>query len=450
MNCAKKIIHVDAGGGDHGQIHVAQACQTFLQNRKNVHIVLYITSKYSSEIRELFKLTDPIDLCICDSELCNDDKYYAKGTTTMERAISALYNDSSDHAYSASLIIGNIKYASMIAFRHEQPSQRLQIPNALVSTIANLNQTPRIMLDLGASVTVNLMYLAMIGECFINTFYKLDDYKLGFLNIGSEANKGLPEIIEAAQLYKKYIQGGYSQNGQEYQHLTQGKLYGEHGFIEPNEILMDNDCNVIVSNGFNGNIALKAMEGVTNVLKKFVNTHVNTFSKMAAYPCLNAFRSHFNYHEHNGALLSRFRKLIIKSHGNATQEAIVHALRRTCDFYMPHFDEFYTLCKDIPAKYHKLAPPKEPSSSSTKPSGTGATPSKESTSSSYQTTTSNSELSNTDSSIIRTNIHTNSDVDVALDAAHESHISSESIEPDTNTLKTTSHFDLKDKDSHDQ
>jgi glycerol-3-phosphate acyltransferase PlsX len=446
MNCTKKIIHVDAGGGDHGQIHVAQACQTFLQSQKNAHIILYITQKYSSEIRALFKPTDPIDLCICDSELCNDDKYYAKGTTTMERAIGALYNDSSDHKYSASLIIGNIKYASLIAFRHEQPGQSLQIPNALVSTIANLNQTPRIMLDLGASVTVKLMYLAMIGECFINAFYKLDDYKLGFLNIGSEANKGLPEIIEAAQLYKKYIQGGYIHNGHEYQNLTQGKLYGEHGFIEPNEILMDNDCNVIVSNGFNGNIALKAMQGTINVLKKFVNTHVSTLSKVAAYPFLNAFRSHFNYHEHNGALLSRFKKLIIKSHGNATQEAIVHALRRTCDFYMPNFDKFYALCKDIPAKYHELAPPKEASSSSTQTSGTGATPSKEPVASSCQATASSSGLSNTGSPIIRTNSHANRDADGVLDAAHEL----QSIEPETHALKTTSHFDLTDKGGHGQ
>lgn len=335
------VIHIDTGGGDYSQLYVAQACHIFLQEvSQSIYFRLYITKEYQEQITQLFDQDHRVEIIICDHELRNADTYKAKNDTTMENAIHDLYDIVDDNMQHIALFCGNTKHASMIAFRKERKMPgALDLPSAIIGEI----YTPtsyRIMTDIGASIQVNLLQLAMISGAFLQTFYNIQDYKIGFLNIGTEYNKGLPEIVNAAQLYAQYTK--------------QMHIYGEYGFIEPNELLMDNGCHAIITNGFNGNIVIKAWQGVTQHIKDYIKNNVSIVWQAMGYPALQSLKSGINTKAYNGGLLSKFSKPIVKSHGNSTHEAIVYALRRICNLYAPNFEKFYTACKKIPQQYKIL------------------------------------------------------------------------------------------------
>ena len=188
---------------------------------------------------------------------------------------------------------------------------------AICSLIPN-EKNYSIMLDLGANVTVNasnLYQFALMGICYFNIFEKNKNPTLGILNIGTENNKGLEFLQEASN----YISNSFL------------KKYFV-GFIEPNNITKGN-CDIIVSDGYTGNIMLKSAEGISNFIslnlkKIFTKSIKNKILYKLLEKDIVRLKDKTNPDKYNGALLIGLNRISIKSHGSASAYAFSYAIEQ--------------------------------------------------------------------------------------------------------------------------
>lgn len=170
------------------------------------------------------------------------------------------------------------------------------------------------MLDLGANINCSPLHLqqfALMGSVLAEVSGIVSP-RVALLNIGSEAQKGTEVLQQAQELLRKDSRINYV------------------GFVEPNDIFTGNN-HVIVCDGFHGNIALKASEGVARfVTKKIAATLArNLFNKvlsLIAAPMLAQLREELNPSLYNGASFLGLQKTLIKSHGSADSKAFMQAL----------------------------------------------------------------------------------------------------------------------------
>jgi glycerol-3-phosphate acyltransferase PlsX len=170
-----------------------------------------------------------------------------------------------------------------------------------------------LMLDLGANTNAhekNLLDNAFLARALFQSFYSKEP-EICLLNVGTEEIKGTFVVQKAHQLLKE--------SSLNYQ-----------GFIEPDKIF-DGKCDVIITDGFSGNIALKTAEGlaksITATLQETLNK--NILRKISSFFLRFAFKESFsriNPKKYNGAILLGLNGIIIKSHGNADAESFYHSL----------------------------------------------------------------------------------------------------------------------------
>ena len=175
-----------------------------------------------------------------------------------------------------------------------------------------------VMLDVGANLDINVEHLvqwAKLGVAFTSTVLKIKDPKVSILNVGTEDNKGFPQHQEA--------------------HLELKKLKSENkmnyvGFIEARDILAG-DVDVIVSDGYGGNIALKSMEGAILNFQKIIKENLtsNIFRKINALLLKGAFnniKEHLDYRNVGAAWIIGVDGIVIKCHGSSDEKAYQGAL----------------------------------------------------------------------------------------------------------------------------
>ena len=163
-----------------------------------------------------------------------------------------------------------------------------------------------VVLDLGANIECNeknLIDFSIMGASIFKSLYPDDKAKVALLNIGSEEIKGSELLKNTYQKMSKIVNPDFEFKG----------------FIEGNE-LMNGDVNVIVSDGFTGNVALKTAEGtanfITNELKKvFKNNILGKFSGLINYFNLKSFKKRLDPRLYNGAIFIGLDSPVIKSHG---------------------------------------------------------------------------------------------------------------------------------------
>ena len=176
---------------------------------------------------------------------------------------------------------------------------------------------PFLLLDAGAnsSCTPEMLYqFAVMGTTFVKNVYDRKDAKVGVLNIGEEAGKG-NELVQ--HTYKMLEE---NQNGLNF-----------IGNIEGKE-MFQGTCDVIICDGFVGNVALKIIEGSSSMLFKMIQQEFNTdiISKiigLLAKPFMKRIYKRINYEEFGGALLLGIKGVTVIAHGRSTAYAIKNAVR---------------------------------------------------------------------------------------------------------------------------
>jgi phosphate acyltransferase len=170
------------------------------------------------------------------------------------------------------------------------------------------------MLDLGANVDCNaehLLQFALMGSVLARAVDNNHQPRIGLLNIGEEEIKGNEQVKEAA-------------------HLLTGSPLNYSGYAEGDDIYKGN-FDVIVCDGFVGNISLKTSEGVARMIAHFIRQEFtrNLLTRIAAViamPVLRSFRRRIDPRRYNGASLLGLRGIVIKSHGSADVLSYTNAI----------------------------------------------------------------------------------------------------------------------------
>jgi phosphate acyltransferase len=188
---------------------------------------------------------------------------------------------------------------------------------ALAALLPTLGANDVVMLDLGANTeceTRNLVEFAVMGAAYARAAMGLERPKVSLLNIGTEDMKGTDEIRDAALVLR-----GAS-------HLPMNFT----GFVEGDK-LSRGDSDVIVCDGFSGNIALKTIEGtarfVTDLLRRaFTSSIRSKFGFLISRPATELMRHHLDPNNHNGAVFLGLNGVVVKSHGSANVKGVANAI----------------------------------------------------------------------------------------------------------------------------
>ncbi|OEF98556.1 phosphate acyltransferase PlsX [Desulfuribacillus alkaliarsenatis] len=175
-------------------------------------------------------------------------------------------------------------------------------------------------LDVGANMDAKPEYLlqhAILGSIYMNKMLGIQSPRVGLVNIGSEAGKG-NELSKAA-----------------YQLLEQASI-NFVGNIEARDVMADK-CDVLVCDGFTGNILLKTAEGVASTIFGTLKSEIkkSLIAKIGGFillPTFKTLKGKLDYHEYGGAPLLGLNGACIKSHGSSDRRAIMNAIEQTMTF----------------------------------------------------------------------------------------------------------------------
>jgi glycerol-3-phosphate acyltransferase PlsX len=310
------IIAVDAMGGDHG-IPVMLAGAALARHRHDDFRFLLVGDQPRIE-KALDKhpnLRSASDILHAEKTISGEERpsqavRQSKGTS-MGMAIQAVKNGDAQAALSA----GNTGALMAIAKLALRTIPGIDRP-ALAALLPTLQDNDVIMLDLGANTecnTRNLVQFAVMGAAYSRILYDYEAPKVRILNIGTEDMKGTDDLREAAQIL--------SDNASLPMRFE--------GFTEADKICRG-EIDVIVSDGFTGNIALKSVEGaarfVTDILKRsFASSLRSKFGFLISRPATELLRHHLDPNNHNGAVFLGLNGVVVKSHGSADEKGVANA-----------------------------------------------------------------------------------------------------------------------------
>ena len=184
---------------------------------------------------------------------------------------------------------------------------------AIISTLPRTRGDVH-MLDLGANIDSPaeiLMQFAVMGESMVRTIEGIERPSVGLLNVGSEEIKG-SEVIKSAN------------------ELLKSSTLNYVGYVEGDDIF-NGSVQLIVTDGFAGNVALKTSEGLAQMLtevirEEFERNLLTQLSALIAAPVLKSFKNRFDHRTYNGAVLIGLNGTVVKSHGNVDGVAFSHAI----------------------------------------------------------------------------------------------------------------------------
>ncbi|MET0240754.1 MAG: phosphate acyltransferase PlsX [Sphingobium sp.] len=188
---------------------------------------------------------------------------------------------------------------------------------ALAALLPTLGDNDIVMLDLGANTECdarNLVQFAIMGAAYSHILMDLPRPRVSLLNIGTEELKGRDEIREAAALLR----------------AAPNLPFQFEGFIEGDKVL-SGETDVIVSDGFTGNIALKTVEGtarmIAEVLRRAFTSSIRSKAGfLLSKPALHILKVHIDPNNHNGAVFLGLNGIVVKSHGSADDKGVANAI----------------------------------------------------------------------------------------------------------------------------
>ena len=309
-------IAIDAMGGDNSPQKVIESVSIHSKKSTNVNYKIFGDKSLIDPYIEKFNIKkNQIQIFHTDKFVEGEDSALAaakKGKdTSLWLSIECLKNNEADAIISA----GNTGALFVIAKLNLKMIESIDKP-ALSGLWPN-NKGMNLVLDLGANIECNeknLVDFSLMGSALYRALFNNDTPKVALLNIGSEEIKG-----------NNVIKNTYQQLSE-----INNPLYEFHGYIEGNEI-MGGKVNVIVTDGFTGNIALKTAEGTANFIvselkKALTNSILGKISSLLNSNNLKKFKNKLDPRLYNGAILLGLDKPVIKSHGSTDALGFSHSL----------------------------------------------------------------------------------------------------------------------------
>lgn len=316
-------IVVDAMGGDHGPSITLPAAKAFLAKHADAEVVLVGLAEAIEPARSWLRTT----LVPCTEVVTMEDPVEIalrrKKDSSMRVAISQLKAAADKPANAhACVSAGNTGALMGLARYLLKTVDGIDRP-ALATVMPNQKDGFTTVLDLGANVDCSaehLLQFAVMGSALVSAVDGKDSPSVGLLNIGEEMIKGSEVIKQAGELLRTANDRG---------------LLNFYGNVEGNDIFKGTS-DIVVCDGFVGNVALKTAEGLAGMFASFIKQEFtrNTLTKLVALvamPVLNRFKMRVDHRRYSGAALLGLRGLVFKSHGSSDALAFEVAMNRAYD-----------------------------------------------------------------------------------------------------------------------
>ena len=299
------VIAIDAMGGDNSPNKIIDGIELYHQKNRNIFYKLFGNKNLIDKSLKNKKIDNKsFEIVHTENNIKNEDTALAAAkrgkTTSMWMAIDSVKNKTSDIVLSA----GNTGALFVIAKLNLEMIEKIDKPalSGLWPNKTGMN----IVLDLGANIECNeknLMDFSIMGAALHKSLFPEETSKVALLNIGSEELKGNTVIKNT------------------YQNLTKinSSLFEFKGYVEGNNI-MSGAVNVIIADGFTGNIALKTAEGTANFItselrKALTGNIIGKISSFLNIKNINNFKKKLDPRLYNGAILLGLNSPVVKSHG---------------------------------------------------------------------------------------------------------------------------------------
>lgn len=314
-------VAVDCMGGDIGPQVTMPACAAFLASHPQARLVLVGSPDLAAGWPQLAR-HERVDWVTATEVVTMDDPVEValrrKKDSSMRVAIEQVKKGQAQAAVSAGntgALMAIARYVLKTLDGIDRPAIATQMPNARGGATT--------VLDLGANVDCtaeHLLQFAVMGSALVAAATGKPEPSVGLLNVGEEVIKGSETIKKAGQLLRDAAQAGD---------------LNFHGNIEGNDIFKGT-TDIVVCDGFVGNVALKASEGLASMIGGFLREEFSSsiwrkLAAIVAYPVLSSFKKRVDHRRYNGAALLGLQGLVFKSHGSADAFAFEQALVRAYD-----------------------------------------------------------------------------------------------------------------------
>src|SRR5678816_78872 len=309
-------VAVDAMGGDHGPTVTVPACIEFLESTPEASVVLVgirepleaALAKARPAVRGRISIRLATE--VVDMDEPPADALRKKKDSSMRVAINLVKDGTANACVSAGntgALMAIARFVLKTLPGIDRPAIASQLPTKTGDTLV---------LDLGANVNCtpdHLVQFAAMGSALVSAVDGIERPTIGLLNIGEEDIKGSDVVKETADLLK-------------------ASTLNFFGNVEGDDIYMGT-TDVVVCDGFVGNVMLKTSEGLAHMLYEFLKTEFTRtlLTRVAAaivYPVLASFKRRIDPRRFNGATLVGLKGVVVKSHGGADAFAFRNALAR--------------------------------------------------------------------------------------------------------------------------
>jgi glycerol-3-phosphate acyltransferase PlsX len=309
------ILAVDAMGGDHGPAVTVPAVARILRRRPQLQIQLVGDAATINEQLNRAGLADSARVTVIHATqvVAMDDPVNVALRNRRDSSMRIAINQvRSGHAHAA-ISAGNT--GALMAVSRFVLKTLPGIDRPAICTAIPHEQGQCHMLDLGANVDVesqHLLQFALMGDALARAVEGLDQPRVSLLNIGEEAIKGSDTVKEAAERFEA------------------DPVLHYDGFVEGDGVFKG-EADVVVCDGFTGNVALKTMEGVASMLGGMIRAEINRtvltrVAGLLSLPWLRKLKTRMNPERYNGASLLGLDGIVVKSHGGADVDGFASAL----------------------------------------------------------------------------------------------------------------------------
>ncbi|MBK6451291.1 MAG: phosphate acyltransferase PlsX [Proteobacteria bacterium] len=306
-------VAVDAMSGDHGAEVAVPAALEVLASTPDLRLIIVGRSEVVLPLlgaaldNDRCRFVEATDVVAMDER--PQDALRRKKNSSMRIAINLVEQGEASACVSAGntgALLATARFVLGMVPGIDRPA----IVSALPSTGGYT-----VMLDLGANPDCNddhLVQFAVMGSVIASDLHGIEHPRVGLLNVGEEDIKGTEEVKAA------------------HKRLT-GSALNYCGFVEGDKIF-SGDIDVVVTDGFTGNVSLKAMEGLARFIsgamkEEFTRSAVRKIGALAAAPTLKALKERLDPRAYNGASMVGLQGVVIKSHGGADRMSFANAVR---------------------------------------------------------------------------------------------------------------------------
>jgi phosphate acyltransferase len=309
-------LSVDAMGGDHAPEAIIGGVDVFARQNPDIKILLHGDESAVAPLLERFARAKEASTLIHTSDIVPMD---AKPSQAMRKKGTSMWNAvACVKAGEAAAVISAGNTGALMAVSHLQLRTIEGLHRPAITASWPTARGSSVVLDVGANVDSDpdqLVDFAIMGEAFCKALYGIKQPTIGLLNVGSEEAKGHEDIREAMRLLRLY--GGLLD-------------LDVRGFVEGNDISLGT-TDVIVTDGFTGNIALKTAEGAARLVGGFLKEALTSgpFSILGALIAsggLNKLKERMDPSNFNGGVFLGLNGLVVKSHGGTNPKGFATAM----------------------------------------------------------------------------------------------------------------------------